>query len=582
MTVAEKAGIMILPVLVGNAPFGKRATGYDAASLQDLVRTKHASAFSLMGEMTVSDLAKGANTIQAEIENTRLGIPALLATDPRHGYQKTFAMSVGNGGFSQWPDPTGFGAIGDPALVRSFAELVRRDYRAVGFGLALSPQADLATEPRWPRVSGTFGEDSATVAPLVAAYVEGLQGSASGVIADGIAATVKHWVGYGAAANHGLDSHNFYGRFAALQSQDLANHLKPFEAAFKVNVSSVMPAYSIFRGLSVGGKPVEPVGAGFSRVLIDNLLRKKYGFNGVVLSDWGISADCIESCRNGSASTKSPGFESISMAWGVQNLTRPQRFAKSINAGVDQLGGEPDTLPLIAAVRYGLISQKRLDAAVIRILIQRFDLGLFENPFVDVGLAQSQVGRTADIAAGRAAQAKAMVILEVRDKLHLIPGRTRLYLKGMDAAAARAAGFEVADDPAKADVAVIRLSAPYQRLHPNYFFGSIQHEGSLAFPLDDKDIADVRALSAHMPTVVDIYLDRPAILTPLKGSSAMLLVDFGASDAVLFDVLTHRLEAVGRLPFELPRSMKAVDAQDPSKPADSKDPLYPLHYSASY
>ncbi|MEG3175399.1 glycoside hydrolase family 3 N-terminal domain-containing protein [Sphingomonas sp. RB3P16] len=577
MTLAEKAGLMVIPVLAGNAPFGQISTGYDMLAAHAFVTAKHVSAFSAMTAMSIHDLAESANALQRETEASRLGIPALIVTDPRHGFQKTFGASVGTGGFSQWPDFTGLGALGDPAVVREYGDIVRRDYRAVGFALALSPQADLATEPRWPRINGTFGEDPATASAMVAAYITGVQGSASGVTKDGVASVVKHWVGYGAQRD-GLDSHNYYGRFSALKPSELATHVRPFEAAFAVHVSGVMPAYSIFSDLKIGGRPAGAFGAGFSDVMIDGLLRLQHRFDGVVLSDWAITADCAALCHDGYPAGQRPGVESISTAWGVERLTRPQRFAKTILAGVDQIGGEPDPAPIVAAVEQGLVPVRRIDTAVTRILIQRFELGLFERPFVDVADAERIAGAPASHVAGRRAQARSMVMLEDRSPVRLIPGRTRLFLRGMEANAARTAGFEVVSRIEDADVAVIRLAAPYQTLHPGYFFGSMQHEGSLAFPADSADLATVRAAASKKPTIVDVYLDRPAILAPLGDLGVTLFASFGTSDAALLDVLSGKVRAEGRLPFELPSSMAAVETQDPGRPADSRAPLYPLHY----
>jgi beta-glucosidase len=138
----------------------------------------------------------------------------------------------------------------------------------------------------------------------------------------------------------------------------------------------------------------------------------------------------------------------------------------------------------------------------------------------------------------------------------------------------------VVDTPKQADLALVRLDAPYERLHPGYFFGSMQHEGKLSFPADDPGLALVHRLAGKVPLVVDVYLDRPAILTPLQGPADTLMVDFGASDQAVLAVLSGRLKPRGRLPFELPRSDAAVAAQAGDRPADSIDPLYPLHFAS--
>ena len=295
-------------------------------------------------------------------------------------------------GFSQWPDTLGFGALGDEALVERFGDVVRQEYRAVGIHMALSPQADLATSPRWPRIDGTFGNDPAMVRRLVGAYVRGIQGGRSeagrpsSLGASSVAAVVQHWVGYGASRD-GFDGHNWYGRYSAFPSGKLNEHIEAFLDAFAVGVSGVMPTYNILEDVVLDGEPLEAVGAGFSKQLLIDLLRGVYGYQGVILSDWGITRDMSESCRSG-VPVQTPEF--IAMPWGVEELSHVEKFAKTINAGVDQIGGENDPGPIVEAVGLGLVSLARIDDAVRRILIQKFELGLFDNPFVE---ASAAVGR---------------------------------------------------------------------------------------------------------------------------------------------------------------------------------------------
>ena len=577
MTLQEKVGQMVVPNLFNADPQADGGTpGYVLPAAQGLIGGAQVTHFASSLSGTPRQLAEANNRIQALAEDTRLGIPATIASDPRHFFTVLFGASVDPGGFSRWPDPTGFGALGDAALVEKFGAIVARDYRATGFAMALSPQADLATEPRWPRTMGTFGEDAQTTARLVAAYIRGMQGSADGVAPGGVATVVKHFVGY-SAAPEGFDGHNRYGRFSALTDEDLAAHLAPFEAAFGVHPAGVMPAYTIMTGVTFDGQTPEPVGAAFSDVLIRDQLRGKYGFAGVVLSDWAVTNDCGDVCMNGWPAGQKPGFAGLSMAWGVEDLTQPERFARAIRAGVDQFGGAMDPGPIAEAVQAGLVAEADVDRAVARILEQAFTLGLFEAPFVDPARAAVEAATAADMAAALDAQARSMVVLEDRQDFKIVAGQ-KVFLHGADAQAARAAGLVPVDDPAAADFALIRVDAPFETLHPQYIFGSLHHEGSLAFPSDHPALAVMEGLPAGLPLVVDAYLDRPAILTPLRDRASMLLADFGASDAALFDVLLGRRRAEGRLPFELPSSMAAVVAQDPGKPADSADPLYPLHY----
>ncbi|MEP7347924.1 MAG: glycoside hydrolase family 3 N-terminal domain-containing protein, partial [Gemmatimonadaceae bacterium] len=507
----------------------------------------------------------------------RLGIPLTISTDPRNHFQVTAGASVVSTGFSKWPETLGFGAIGDPDLVRRFAAIIAREYRAVGIHMALSPQADLATEPRWSRINGTFGEDPERVRALVKAYVQGLQGDPRRLTSGGVAAVVKHWVGYGAAVD-GFDGHNFYGRYSRFQSGQFDAHVVPFKGAFEAGVAGVMPTYNIVDGVMLDGRPLEAVGAGFNAQLLTDLLRQKHGFRGLVLSDWAITRDCPASCRTG-APPQPP--QEIAMPWGVESLSTMERFAKGMNAGIDQFGGIDDGAPLEDAVRGGLVPRSRLDEAVTGILNLKFDLGLFENPFVDPDKAAAVVGAPESQRQATAAQAQAMVVLKRAPGRVLLPKpESAIFLHGIDTATARARGFRIVDDAAHADVAVIRLTAPFQTLHPGFFFGRTQHEGDLDFKEDDAGLALVRASAAVVPTIVVVYLDRPAILTSLKPLAKALIGEFGISDGALFDALTGRVMPVGRLPFELPGSMIDVRRQSPGAPHDSRAPLYPLGYRA--
>ena len=575
MTLEEKAGAAVhgtAPIIVGPMASGP---AYDSASAASMILARNVN--SLLTRMSVApaELARQNNRLQQMAERGRLGIPVTISSDPRSHFQAVAGASVSVSGFSKWPETLGFGALGDPQLVRHFATIVRSEYRAVGIHMALSPQADLATEPRWSRISGTFGEQPARVGALVTAYVQGLQGSSTHVARDGVATIVKHWVGYGASVD-GLDGHNYYGRFARFPGGNFAAHVTPFLGAIASGVVGVMPTYAILDGLSIDGTPVEPVGAGFNRQLLGEQLRGRYHFRGMVLSDWGITKDCTEACMTG---TPRQTRTDIASPWGVTSLTDVQRFAKGMNAGIDQFGGVDDGHPLAEAIAAGLLTQARLDEAVQRIMRVKFDLGLFDNPYVDPSAADAFSRVASHQQEATRAQARALVVLErASGKAMLPPVGAKLYIPGMNPETVRAHGYRVVDSPAEAEAAILRIKAPFQTLHPTFFFGSFQHEGDLDFKDGDSTLAFVKATAAKVPTIVVVYLDRPAILTALQPFAKTLIADFGASDDALLDALTLRVKAVGRLPFELPRSMDAVRAQKGDVPSDSPSPLYPVGY----
>ncbi|HEY4734181.1 MAG TPA: glycoside hydrolase family 3 N-terminal domain-containing protein [Gemmatimonadaceae bacterium] len=584
MTLEEKAGLMMHGTARSVGPLAVAGVGgqYDTAAAGKLIREAKVNHFitRLGGDPRV--LAEQNNALQEVAERTRLGIPLTISTDPRNHFQYVVGASSMTGRFSQWPETLGLAAVGDASLVRRFADIARQEYRAVGIQETLSPQADLSTEPRWARINGTFGEDAELAQRMVRAYVEGFQHGANGVDAQGVAAVVKHWVGYGAAKN-GFDSHNAYGRYASFPGNDFSYHVKPFTGAFAAHVAGVMPTYSILQGVSIDGRPVEQVGAGFNKQLLTGLLRNRYHFDGVVLTDWAVTNDCGELCQNGTPTGQRPSFANVGMPWGVENLSKTDRFSKAVNAGVDQFGGTEESQYVVDAVRSGKITEKRIDESAYRIALQKFRLGLFENPYVDPSRANSIAGNTSFQAQATAAQERSLVLLENRKSiLPLAPAGKRVFLRGVDPQIASQYGFTVVTDPSQADVAIVRTVAPFQTLHPQYMFGSMQHEGDLGFEQTDTTYTAIERITAAVPTIVTVYLDRPAILGALKDRAAALIGNFGVTDTALLDVITGKAKPEGKLPFELPSSMQEVEAQQSDVPHDTAHPLYPFGFGRTY
>ena len=587
MTLEEKAGTMMHGTVRSTGPSGGVGMGaaYDTAANRRLIDS--AKVTNLITRLTAdpATIAAQNNLLQRIAENTRLGIPLTISTDPRNHFQNVVGASVQTNRFSQWPEAPGFAAIGDTALTRRFGDIARQEYRAVGIHMALSPQADLATEPRWGRIAGTFGEDAALAERLVRAYVAGFQHGETGLDTGSVVTVVKHWVGYGAAKD-GFDSHTYYGRFAAFTGPNLEYHIRPFLGAFAARAGGVMPTYSILQGATWNGQPLEPVGAGYNRQLLTDMLRGRYGFRGIVVTDWAITWDCSARCKNGAPAGERPSFADVAMPWGVEDLSMRARFVKAVQAGVDEFGGTERADMLVGAVRAGELKETQLDTAVVRILTQKFAQGLFERPYVDPDAANRIVGNDAFRAAGLDAQRRALVLLENKGgllPLHMPQNKPlRVYLQGVAAEAATREGWTVVTDPKQADIAIVRLNAPFERLHPQYVFGQFLHEGSLAFKSGDPDFDAAMRVITTVPTIVTAYLDRPAILTPLKETARVLIANFGVSDAALIDVLTGRAKPEGKLPFELPSSMEAVAAQRPDMPHDSARPLYPFGFGRSY
>jgi beta-glucosidase len=585
MTLDEKAGVM----MHGNLPVSADGGRTDLAAARPLVLARHVNTFVSRQHGAAATLAADHNRLQALAEETRLAIPVSLSTDPRNHFQYTVGQSVAAAGFSQWPEPLGLAAIDDPDLTRRFADIVRQEYLATGFTQALSPQADLATEPRWPRVFSTFGEDAAIARRHVEASVAGLQDGATGLHDGSVVAVVKHWAGYGAAKD-GWDSHNPYGKFMTFPGANFAYHLLPFDGAFAAHVASVMPTYSMPDGrVDVGGVTpnlaLDPVGGGYSRALLTDLLRGRKGFDGVVLSDWAITGDCTGPCADGAPDGVTPlaFFPQFGTPWGVEHLGKRARFVKAVAAGVDQFGGTEEASYLVAAVRAGELPAARIDGAAARILLQKFQQGLFEHPFVDEARAGVIVGKPEFRAQGLDAQRRSLVLLQNKGKLlPLAAGGRKVWLHGIDPAVAARYGFTPVAAPEQADLAIVRVATPSEMLHPRFIFGLLQHEGTLAFADGNPDYAAVKRAAAHVPTVVTVNLERAAILTNVVDKAGAVLANFGVSDEALLDVLTGKARPEGRLPIELPSSMAAVARQRPDLPHDSEAPLFPFGFGLSY
>lgn len=572
MTIEEKVGTLMHSTLPGAGGAMGQATSYDKDALDGLLADKHVTSFITRLSLPAAELATQNNAVQEAAEATRLGIPVTISTDPRHHFQYVLGVSESSVDMTQWPELLGFAALGDEDLVRQFGDISRQEYRAVGIHMTLSPQLDLATEPRWARITGTFGSDAELTSRMGAAYVTGFQGGPDGLQEDGVLAVVKHWVGYGAQPE-GFDAHNYYGRFVR-PGDAIDLHIEAFRGALAANAGGVMPAYPILQDTNILGQPADDVSPGYSSLLLQDLLRDEFGFDGILLSDWAITRDCNERCKNPTEEAPQRP-QDIATSWGVEDLTVRQRYVAGLEAGLDQFGGTDDVEPLVLAARTGDISAERLDQSVRRILLAKFHMGLFDAPYVDAQQASALVGQAEHRALADRTQREAQVLLKNEGGvLPLSSTRTKVWLEGMSAAAARAAGFDPVDDVADADFVLVRADAPGETLHPNHFFGRIYKEGRLDFRPGDTAYDALVSAPEGIPRILAVFLDRPAILADIQQHADVILANFGASDAAIFDVLRGATVPRGRLPFELPSSMLEVEEQLPGMPDDTPNPLY--------
>ncbi len=508
------------------------------------------------------EAARWNNALQQLATQTPHGIPVTISTDPRHAFVDNVGASFTSGPFSQWPDALGMAALRDPDTVREFADMARAEYRAVGISMALHPQIDLASEPRWTRQLQTFGADVELTVDYATAYLEGFQGAS--LDASSVACVTKHFPGAGPQQD-GEDAHFPYGREQVYPGGAFDVHLRPFEAAIRHDTAAIMPYYGMPVGLEIDGEPIEEVGFGYNKQILTGLLREKLGFEGVILTDWELVNDNIV------------GDQVLpARAWGVEHLDARERMTKILEAGADQFGGEQCTELLLDLVSEGVISEERIDESARRILLVKFQLGLFDNPFVDEEAAANLVGSAASRRAGLEAQSRSVTLLKnglsADEPVLPFPPGIKVYSEGIDLASVSRTAIPV-PTPEQADLAIIRIEAPFEP-RDDLFLESYFHQGSLE--MRPGLVHRLRTIAATTPLVLDVSLDRPALLAPIVDDLAALTVTFGVSDDALLAALIGRVKPAGRLPVEIPRSMEAIRRSAPDSPASTKNPLYEI------
>jgi beta-glucosidase len=534
-----------------------------------VVQDKHLSHFNVHALEDARMAARWHNALQALAEQTPHGIPVTISTDPRHAFIENAGASFAAKAFSQWPEPLGLAALRDAEAVREFGDIARQEYVAVGIRAALHPTVDLATEPRWGRQAGTFGQDPELVTELGVAYLLGFQGDSLGP--GSVACTSKHFPG-GGPQKDGEDAHFPYGREQVYPGGRFDDHLRPFPPLIAAGTAAIMPYYGMPVGLEVDGEAIEEVGFGYNRQIVTGLLRERLGYDGVVVTDWELVND------NHVGSQVLPA-----RAWGVEHLDPHGRMELILEAGADQFGGEECVELLLDLVKAERVSEERIDASVRRLLAVKFRLGLFDNPYVDEEAAAATVGRADFREAGHAAQARSVTVLQNQpagqDPLPVLPlrGGLRVYAENVAPEAVARVGTPV-QRPEDADVALVRLLAPFEP-RSDLFLESWFHQGSLDFP--PGLVSRLARVGAHCPLVVDVVLDRPAVLTPILPIASAVVGSYGSSDAALLDALTGRIEPRGQLPFDLPRSMEQV-RRHPEDVPGLDDPLFAFGHRLRY
>ncbi len=602
MTLEEKAGMMLIDTL--NAEAGgkisdtavqyimkEKMTRFIFRNLVTATPNPAVTGGRSGAEITPYEAAQYMNLIQELCESTRLGIPALFKSNARNHFDLGAkpGINVASGSMSEWPKEPGLAATRDMDLIAEFAQIMAKEWTAIGLRGMYGYMADLATEPRWYRIHETFTEDADLAADIITVLVKNLQGNKLGP--NSVALTLKHFPG-GGPQEGGGDPHYDFGKNQNYDAGMFNYHVKPFKAAIDARVSAIMPYY----GIPVGQKYMpNNVGMAFSKGIVTDLLRGELGFKGYVNSDTGIIGE---------------------RAWGLEDKSLEEQIAISVNGGIDVLSGFHNNAQILNLVKSGKITEARLNLAVSRLLTEQFQIGLFENPYVNPDRAAYLVGNRFHQARAEYAQRKSIVLVQNQNKLLPIakPAKTApvtLYTMGMDArvVADKRWGYKVVTGdynaakgetrptvPANTNYAIIRVEVGNNA--PRLIFG-----GALPDELDllafsdmatskswviSPSLKDIKAVMKEVgpeKTILAIYFRQPFAVDEASGmrNAGAMLATFGVRDAAIMDVVTGNFAPQGKLPFALAANAAAIKKQKSDAPGyDKEDTLFPFGFGLTY
>ncbi len=574
------------------------------------------------------------NKLQALCEGIEHGIPANNSSDPRHGLVSDEEYAASGGGISVWPGLLGMAATFDPAVARQFGDVASVEYRNLGIVTALSPQIDLSTEPRWRRVMHTFGEGSKLATDITRAYTDGFQTSTGESVLEGawgtnsVNAMAKHWPG-GGTGEAGRDAHFSFGKFAVYPGNNFEEHLLPFtEGAFKLEggtgmASAIMPYYTISYGQDPSG---DNVANGYSKYIIRDLLREKYKYDGVVCTDWGIVNEYKNLFRN----TGKP--------WGLETMPVAERYLQVLMVGVDQFGGVNTKKHIIEAYELGkekfgeAAIRARFEQSAVRLLMNIFRTGLFENAYLEPHVSQQIVGCDEFTKKGFEAQLKSIVMVKNHEKTLPLEGRKKVYVPlhhyppTISYWTERVKGepydgygvslklvekyFDVVSNPAEADCALVFIKAPqvgrghstedaksggngyipislqygdytakYARKQslaagdPKENFNNRTYRGKTVKTHNKCEmdvVLETRKVMGDKPVILMVSAERPMVFSEIEGSADAILVGFEVQNQAFLELVAGKAEPQGLLPVQMPADMKTVELQREDLPFDMK------------
>lgn len=592
MNVEEKAGLMIIGShYPGYSPLAPESEGKDAekcepllnpvdmwrennpitgvpftepvlatSSTENAINLRNQRYLIVRDNLPARELATWTNAVQEVAERSRLGIPVVFASNPRNhvALVAQFGVNESAGVFSEWPGELGLAALRDAELMETFGTEAAKEWRAGGVHKLYGYMADLASEPRWSRFNGTFGEDPELISDYIAAVVRGLQGPE--LSKNSVSTTIKHFPGGGVRLD-GHDPHFHWGQTNEYPTEDALGkyHLPPFQAAIDAGCASIMPYYA--RPMNNSANQLdqqlwqnpttqfEEVAFAYNRTFIQDLLRDAMGHRGYVNSDSGV----IDA-----------------MMWGVEELSEPERFAAAVRAGTDIFSDMANPRRLLEAVAEGHLDESELNQPVQRLLEEIFQLGLFENPYVSEDEAEKIIGAPEVSALGNKAQLDSVTLLRNNPSVlpldpaaslkiyPLVTGRTKIdevQLQLEAAIRAELPGVTLVSSESEADLAIV-----WARPEIALFEDDLEGVSLSVDPrANGVDVERVQAVEAAVPTILAVNFTNPWVLSEIEPGAAAVVGTFEIKPEFLLKALTGQEGGPkGKLPLTVPASMQAI------------------------
>ena len=530
---------------------------------------------------SVEQAATSMNTIQEYAEASRLGVPVLVSMDSVHGLSYVSGATV-------TPHNLALAATRDEELVVKLAEVARLEHLAIGVRMTLSPEADIASEPRWGRVMETFGEDPDLVTAMTRAQVVAFQNGTEGINTESIVACLKHFPGAGPQMD-GKDTSPIVSDEETLQI-----HLKPYYAALEVNVGSVMPYYSVPLTLDMENSAIG------SAATLQELLRGEMGFEGIIQTDWGM----IWAIQ-----------EALGTMTGEEVSDEEAILIGVTESRVDGIGGESIRLidQMEELTNEGKIDEAILDAAATRIVKVKFELGVFENPYCDVEYAISFVGNEESTALNLEAAEKAMTLLKNDGALPLkadtglnilvcgprgddmmslvggwsseqegltIYGAIAEYAGDTDTVTFIADDVTAIAEAAKgADVVIVSVGEPSYQHDPPWGYDTLEITST------QQEILETVKANTNGKIITVVTGGRPYILTWCDENTNAILEAYypGQQGGIaIAKTLFGNNNPTGKTPIQFPWDMESVNTQSSDVSFDLENPLYDYGWGLSY